>query len=24
MTLEDVFIECTRPAGAVVPQESEV
>jgi len=24
MTLEDIFIECTRPAGAVVPQESEV
>jgi ABC-2 type transport system ATP-binding protein len=24
MTLEDVFIECTRPAGAVLPQESEV
>jgi ABC-2 type transport system ATP-binding protein len=24
MTLEDVFLECTRPAGAVVPQESEV
>jgi ABC-2 type transport system ATP-binding protein len=24
MSLEDMFIECTRPAGAVVPQESEV
>lgn len=24
MTLEDIFIECTRPALAVVPQESEV
>jgi ABC-2 type transport system ATP-binding protein len=24
MSLEDIFIECTRPAGAVVPQESEV
>lgn len=24
MTLEDIFIECTRPASAVVPQESEV
>lgn len=24
MTLEDLFIECTRPASAVVPQESEV
>jgi len=24
MTLEDIFIECTRPATAVVPQESEV
>ncbi len=24
MTLEDIFIECTRPAGPVVPQESEV
>jgi ABC-2 type transport system ATP-binding protein len=24
LTLEDVFIECTRPAGAVVPPESEV
>ena len=21
MTLEDIFIECTRPASAVVPQE---
>ena len=24
MTLEDIFIECTRPASSVVPQESEV
>ncbi len=24
MTLEDIFIECTRPAATVVPQESEV
>ena len=24
MTLEDIFIECTRPASAVMPQESEV
>jgi hypothetical protein len=24
MSLEDMFIECTRPAGALVPQESEV
>lgn len=24
MSLEDIFIECTRPAAAVVPQESEV
>jgi ABC-2 type transport system ATP-binding protein len=24
MSLEDIFIECTRPAGVVVPQESEV
>ena len=24
MTLEDIFLECTRPATAVVPQESEV
>jgi ABC-2 type transport system ATP-binding protein len=24
MTLEDIFIECTRPASAAVPQESEV